>query len=274
MNPGYWEKTYAVQVFVELAWERETGKFGPAVGKGSQTPGREGSGSGGRAGSQDRDQAPPRADGRVAGAGKAGGRRGRTEETVKTHADRVQTGRILGILRRSLERGQTVEIDGLGTFRVTAQGYEFIAQTAPRIFIAYVEEDLLIARRLRDRLAGAGCAPWMDKDKLMPGQNWPRAIRRAIEISDVFVACFSARSTSKRGAFQSELRWALHCARRRPLEETFVVPVRLEECAVPRQIQERVQYVDLFPDWDAGVKKVIRAVKSRRRPGCELISSS
>jgi TIR domain-containing protein len=182
---------------------------------------------------------------------------------------------ILKIVRRSLERGQTVEIDGLGMFRRKAGGgYQFIAQTEPRVFIAYVEEDLLLARRLRDRIAAAGCSPWMDKDKLMPGQNWPRAIRRAIEISDAFVACFSVRSGSKRGPFQSELRWALRCAQRMPLEETFVVPVRFEACAVPRQIAEQVQYVDLFPDWDAGVTKVIRAVKSRRRPGCELVSSS
>lgn len=183
---------------------------------------------------------------------------------------------ILKVVRRALERGQTVEIDGLGMFRRKARGgYHFTAQTEPQVFIAYVEEDLALARRLRDRIAAAGCSPWMDKDKLIPGQNWPRAIRRAIEISDAFVACFSERSGSKRGPFQSELRWALHCAQRMPLEETFVVPVRLEACAVPRQIQERVQYVDLFPDWDAGVKKVIRALKiggqAGRRPGCRLI---
>jgi hypothetical protein len=175
---------------------------------------------------------------------------------------------ILKAVRRALERGQTVEIDGLGMFRRKAGGgYHFTAQTEPQVFIAYVEEDLLLARRLRDRIAAAGCSPWMDKDKLIPGQNWPRAIRRAIEISDAFVACFSVRSGSKRGPFQSELRWALHCAQRMPLEETFVVPVRFEACAMPRLIQERVQYVDLFPDWDAGVKKVIRAVQKAGHAG-------
>jgi hypothetical protein len=175
---------------------------------------------------------------------------------------------ILKVVRRSLERGQTVEIDGLGMFRQGAGGaYEFIAQTEPQVFIAYVEEDLALARRLRDRIAAAGCSPWMDKDKLIPGQNWPRAIRRAIEISDAFVACFSVRSSSKRGSFQNELRWALHYAQQLPLEEAFVVPVRFEACTVPRQIQERVQYVDLFPDWDAGVKKVIRAVRKAGRAG-------
>ncbi len=179
-------------------------------------------------------------------------------------------GRILAIVQRALERGQTVEIDGLGTFRPGAGRHEFVALTEPRVFLAYVEEDFALARRLRDGIAAAGCLPWMDKDKLLPGQNWPRAIRRAIEISDVFVACFSVRSGSKRGPFQTELRWALQCAQRIPLEQTFVVPVRFEACAVPRRIAEQVQYVDLFPDWDAGMKKVVQAVKRAGRAGRKL----
>ena len=103
------------------------------------------------------------------------------------------TEQVLAIVRRALERGQAVEIDGLGRFGTTAGGdYEFISQTEPRVFVAYVEEDRALARRLRDAIAAAGCSPWMDKDKLLPGQDWPRAIRRAIEISDAFIACFSA----------------------------------------------------------------------------------
>ena len=193
------------------------------------------------------------------------------------NSERSLTDRIPAVIRRPLDSGKTVEIDGLGRFRPGADGaYEFVAQTKPQVFIAYVEEDLVLARRLRDRIAAAGCSPWMDKDKLVPGQDWPRAIRRAIEISDTFVACFSTRSTSKRGPFQSELRWALECAQRMPLEETFVVPVRFEACAVPQQIAERLQYVDLFPDWEAGIRRVVRALKKAGRagqkPGCRLES--
>jgi hypothetical protein len=188
---------------------------------------------------------------------------------------------ILAIVRRALDRGQTVEIDGLGTFRPThhghERGYDLIPETRPRVFVAYVQEDLPLARRLRDGIAAAGCAAWLDKDKLLPGQNWVRAIRRAVELSDAFVACFSQRSIAKRGQFQDELRWALQCAQRMPLEETFLVPVRFEPCEVPQRIAEQVQYVDLFPDWDAGVKKLIRALKkggrAGRKPGCRLIQA-
>ena len=177
---------------------------------------------------------------------------------------------ILAIVRRALDRGQTVEIDGLGTFRPKHRergrgAYELVPPTRPQVFVAYVQEDLALARRLRDGIAAAGCAAWLDKDKLLPGQNWPRAIRRAVEISDAFVACFSPRSIAKRGQFQNELRWALDCAKLLPLEATFLVPVRFEVCAVPQRIAEQVQYVDLFPDWEAGMKRVIRAVRAGQK---------
>ena len=184
---------------------------------------------------------------------------------------------ILTIVRRELDRGQTVEIDGLGTFRParrgTSTGYELVPRAHPQVFVAYVEEDLALARRLCDGLAAAGCAPWLNKDKLLPGQDWPRSIRRAIEISDAFVACFSRRSIAKRGQFQNELRWALDCAKLQPLETTFLVPVRFEQCTVPPRIAEQVQYVDLFSDWNTGMKKLVRAVRARQRPGCRLVQT-
>jgi hypothetical protein len=175
---------------------------------------------------------------------------------------------ITGILRRALKRGRTVEIDGLGSFRQTADGgYEFLPQMKPRVFIAYVIEDLTPVRSLCEAVRSAGYSPWLDREELLPGQNWPRSIERAIEIADVFVACFSSRSVGKRGTFQTELRYALHCARRLPLDSSFLIPVRLEPCLVPRRIANHVEYVDLFPDWERGLKRVVRAIRgSSLRP--------
>jgi len=178
------------------------------------------------------------------------------------------TERIAEIVRKALEAGQTVEIDGLGTLHALATGYEFLPQTRPEVFIAYVAEDLAPARRLCEALRAGGCSPWLDKDKLLPGQNWPRAIESAIETSDFFIPCFSSNSVSKWGGFQAEIRYALDCARRVPLDEIFIVPLRLDACRVPRPIQRELQYIDMFPDWPAGVRRLLDTLEhefKRRR---------
>ena len=105
----------------------------------------------------------------------------------------------------------------------------------------------------------------MDSRKLLPGQNWPRAIESAIETSDFFIACFSANSASKKGGFQAEIRYALDCARQVPLDEIFLVPVRLDGCALPRTIEKQYQYVDLFPDWESGIQQVTQAMRRELR---------
>jgi hypothetical protein len=169
-----------------------------------------------------------------------------------------------------LAAGQPVEIDGLGVFYPDpARGFRFEPRTLAQVFVAYVREDLAVAERLRSGLALAGFSPWMDLAKLLPGQNWPRAIESAIEASGFFIACFSENSVNKRGGFQAEIRYALDCARRIPLDEIFIIPVRLDDCRVPRPIQRELQYIDLFPDWPRGIRRLTgilrRAAEARRK---------
>lgn len=157
---------------------------------------------------------------------------------------------VAQLIRRCLDEGKTVEIDGLGVFeRDKKGGYKFIALSRPKIFVGYVAEDLALAERLFEDLQELGFAPWLDRRKMLPGQNWPRAIEEAIETSDFFVACFSGLSVRKKGSFQAEIRYALDCARRVPLDEIFLIPLRLDECPVPAKIRREIQYIDLFPDW-------------------------
>src|SRR5580700_5518848 len=168
------------------------------------------------------------------------------------------------MLREVLEQGGSVEIDGLGTLSPGGKrGFRFVAENKPRVFIAYVQEDLSFARKLYRAFGQSGLRPWLDKKKLMPGQNWPRAIETAIQTSDFFVACFSRRAISKRGSFHSELRYALFCAAKVPLDEIFLIPLRLDDCVVPNRISKQTQYLDLFPNWEAGVSRLIAVIKAQ-----------
>jgi len=176
------------------------------------------------------------------------------------------TTRLVGdIILQCLREGMAVEVDGLGTFRRKGKELEFEPQARPRVFIAYIDEDYNRVRPLYDRLLAAGYDPWLDKRKLMAGQDWPSCIERAISVADFFIPCYSGHARAKRGQFQKEVRQALECAARMPLEDCFVIPVRLEECNVPRRIRSEIQYVDLFPDWEAGVEKVIQAIEAEVR---------
>jgi hypothetical protein len=166
------------------------------------------------------------------------------------------------VILRCLREGKTVDIDGFGSFAISATGeLLFTSFDTPRIFIAYAVEDAAHADALFDALRAAGFSPWMDRRCLKPGQNWPRIIESAIEASDFFLPCLSRNSVSKFGGFQSELRFALDVARKQPLDSTYLVPVRLDDCRVPLRITREWQYIDLFPDWSAGLEKVIRSLQ-------------
>lgn len=168
------------------------------------------------------------------------------------------------LIQRWLRRSQAVEIDGLGIFARNDSGHiSFCGSNQPRIFIAYAAEDAPSAEQIFHALCARGFAAWLDRRKLLPGQNWPRRIEDAIASSDFFIACFSKHSIRKRGGFQAEIRYALACANRVPLDDVFIIPVRLDDCRVPARIQRETQYVDLFPDWPAGLQRVFHIIEKQ-----------
>lgn len=173
-----------------------------------------------------------------------------------------QSAHLARLVRQCLQEGASVEIDGLGTFLPDNNGgFQFLPRNRPKVFVAYVQEDAASAERLFEALELAGFDPWLDRRKLLPGQNWPRSIEEAITTSDFFLACFSHRSVKKKGGFQAEIRYALDCTQRIPLDEIFLIPARLDACPVPVRIQRETQYIDLFPDWDRGFKRIVTAMR-------------
>jgi hypothetical protein len=170
---------------------------------------------------------------------------------------------VTDLIARCLKEGSTIEIDGLGKFELQDEDVVFKPSNRIRVFLAYAQEDRRTVQTLYDELQNAGFEPWMDVAKLLPGQNWPRAIQQAIEVADFVLINFSHRSVEKRGHFQAELRYALDLAKRIPLDEIFLVPVRLSDCQVPQEIAERTQYIDLFPDHHAGIQALTRMMTAQ-----------
>ena len=173
---------------------------------------------------------------------------------------------LLQLIDRRLREGAAIEIGGMGSFTHDGNNRIVFSPTGdPLVFLGYAQEDRAKVKKLFRALQKAGINPWMDCQKLLPGQNWRRAIEQTIELSDFFLGCFSSHSVLKRGQFQSELTFALEIATRFPQDDVFFVPVRLDDCELPRRISSTTHYVDLFPDWNRGVRKLISALRRKAR---------
>ena len=115
-----------------------------------------------------------------------------------------------------------------------------------KVFLSYASQDRPVVRELSRRLVDEGWIDtWFDEKKLLPGQDWRLKIEEAVETSDIVIICLSSNSVSKEGYVQKELRYAREIALEKPEETIFLIPLRLDECDVPRGLRF-YQWVDYF----------------------------
>lgn len=115
------------------------------------------------------------------------------------------------------------------------------------VFLCHASQDKPIVRELYQRLEAEGWIdPWLDEEKLLPGQDWDLEIEKAVEAADVVIVCVSNRSVTKEGYVQKEIRKVLDIALEKPEETIFIIPLRFDECELPRRLRTW-HYVDYFP---------------------------
>lgn len=109
----------------------------------------------------------------------------------------------------------------------------------PSVFISYAREDEDVATEIYSVLKVNNWEIWMDKFSLVPGQDWQLEIQKAIENSNIFIACLSNNSVSKKGYVQKELRKALSVLDEYPEGRIFIIPIRLDDCVVPTSLSSK-----------------------------------
>jgi hypothetical protein len=130
----------------------------------------------------------------------------------------------------------------------------------PKIFISYAHADGEAARRVADELRKVGLQVWLDLSSLQPGQNWVAEIEEA----GYLLALLSSASLVSQWV---EREWTSMLTRQLGGKNGgIVIPLRLEDVQPPTLLQP-LQYVDLFPDFDAGVGRVVGFLVSQTRPG-------
>ncbi|MBN2118739.1 MAG: toll/interleukin-1 receptor domain-containing protein [Anaerolineales bacterium] len=127
-----------------------------------------------------------------------------------------------------------------------------------QIFLLYARGDQKAVRHLYQRMIKEGAAVWLDREKILPGQDWQCEIRKAIQGSDLVIVCLSRQFNKQGGYRHEELKIALAKARSLPEDQSFIIPARLEACDLPESLR-RWQRVDLFETH--GYTKLVNALK-------------
>ncbi|MFE6255857.1 toll/interleukin-1 receptor domain-containing protein [Agromyces sp. NPDC057865] len=138
------------------------------------------------------------------------------------------------------------------------------------VFLSYIREDKEYVDELQMALEAAGFTVWRDTKDLWPGENWELKIREAIrEGSLVFLACFSSALADRKKSYQfAELSIAAEEYRIRPVDSSWLMTVRFDECEIPpidlgagRTLDGTIHRLDLFgPQKVAQVARLVAAV--------------
>ena len=134
-----------------------------------------------------------------------------------------------------------------------------------RVFLCHSSQDKPIVRELYQRLLAEGWIdPWLDEEKLLPGQDWDMEIEKTVEASDAVIVCLSNNSVTKEGYIQKEIRKVLDISAQKPEGTIFIIPLRLDDCEPPRRLASW-HYADYFPrdQRDVSYQRLIQSLKIR-----------
>lgn len=129
----------------------------------------------------------------------------------------------------------------------------------PVVFLSYIREDEEIVKKLKSDLTNRGIKIWIDKEQMLPGEKWKKKISEAIRSCEFAIICLSKKAFSKEGYFHKELNEIKERATLFPGTKTFIIPVRLDKCDIPDELQE-IQTADLFENWESGIKSITKSI--------------
>ena len=132
-----------------------------------------------------------------------------------------------------------------------------------RVFLCHSSNDKPNIRILYKRfLSEQWIDPWLDEVSIRPGQDWQLEIEKVVNQTDVVIVCLSQNSITKEGYIQKEIKKALDKAEVKPDDTIFIIPLRFEECDVPRRLA-KWQWVDYFKE--NGYSLLVESLQLRGR---------
>lgn len=142
------------------------------------------------------------------------------------------------------------------------------------VFISYAREDTRHAERLYMDLRQSGIDAWLDTKRILPGQDWRREARKVIREAAYFIALISQYSLNKRGFVQSEMKRALEVLSETPSNQIFIIPVRLDDSYPEDEQLRALNWVDLYPNYEKGLKRILTAISNVEKTPLEYHSAA
>jgi hypothetical protein len=162
---------------------------------------------------------------------------------------------LTNLLLSSQEQGAIKNIDMTDSIKTS--------DSKVKVFLNHSSDDKPLIRKLHKTLKNVPWIdPWLDEEKLLPGQDWQHEIDKAIKDSDAVLICMSKKSITKIGVVQSEIRRAEELQKLRPQGYIFMIPVLLEKCVVPENLSQ-YQWVDITES--ENIKRIIRSLENLRK---------
>lgn len=115
-----------------------------------------------------------------------------------------------------------------------------------KVFISYAKEDYRFAEKLYSFLEERGFKPWLDKKRLLPGQDWSFTIKQSLKEANYIVLLLSNISVQKRGYVQREFKLALEYYEEKLDDDIYLIPLKIDDCSIPERLSkfQWVEYSD------------------------------
>ncbi|HKU72587.1 MAG TPA: toll/interleukin-1 receptor domain-containing protein [Pyrinomonadaceae bacterium] len=115
------------------------------------------------------------------------------------------------------------------------------------IFVSYARKDIERVRLICEKLKNLEFDLWFDQEDLVAGERWEDKIRDVINDSRIFLLFLSSSWVENRSYVQKELGIALEVLKEMPSDQVYIVPVRLDDCKVPRELSD-LHWMDVWDD--------------------------
>ena len=114
----------------------------------------------------------------------------------------------------------------------------------PQVFVSYASQNTAQARAIANRLLELGAGDvWLDKRKLLGGDDWSSRIEQAIEKCDYFLPLLSQEADARReGVFWEE--WASALRRAGRVADAFILPTLIDaDCKLNSDSHQRYRRI-------------------------------